>query len=193
MGLLSEGINAVTGAVSTKWKQWYSVEDDRRCRDCLDQTGKIYPIGESMSNILNELPGKILEGVLGMMHLRCRCYIAPMRVIRAGEATLQGKDGADYWIKYQKELPNYYIYYNDLKELGWKTSKAPSKWAPGMMVTGGIYNNYNGHLPSTPGRVWYEADINYVSGRRGTERILYSNDGLIFVTYNHYETFCEIA
>jgi hypothetical protein len=41
-------------------------------------------------------------------------------------------------------------------------------------------------------RIWYEADINYTSGYRGTERILYSNDGLIFVTYDHYQTFYEI-
>ena len=42
------------------------------------------------------------------------------------------------------------------------------------------------------GRVWYEADINYTGGYRNTHRILYSNDGLIFVTYNHYETFYEV-
>ena len=40
--------------------------------------------------------------------------------------------------------------------------------------------------------LWYEADINYTSGYRGTERILYSNDGLVFVTYDHYQTFYEI-
>lgn len=49
--------------------------------------------------------------------------------------------------------------------------------------------NRNGHLPSAPGRVWYEADINYSTGYRGVERILFSNDGLIFVTYDHYQTF----
>ncbi|MBQ1250923.1 MAG: hypothetical protein IIY00_04930 [Clostridia bacterium] len=42
--------------------------------------------------------------------------------------------------------------------------------------------------------MWYEADINYDSkiGYRGTDRILFSNDGLIFVTYDHYHTFKEI-
>ncbi len=43
------------------------------------------------------------------------------------------------------------------------------------------------------GRTWYEADINYSNGKRNKQRILYSNDGLIFVTYDHYETFIEIV
>lgn len=56
-----------------------------------------------------------------------------------------------------------------------------------------IYRNDDGHLPDIAGRIWYEADINYVSGFRGVERILYSNDGLIFITRDHYNTFIEIV
>ena len=47
------------------------------------------------------------------------------------------------------------------------------------MIFGGIYQNKNRHLPAVPNRIWYEADINYEFGYRGTERILFSNDGLI--------------
>ena len=65
--------------------------------------------------------------------------------------------------------------------------------APGRMLTRGRYWNDDGHLPESPGRIWYEADINYKWGYRGNDRILYSNDGLIFVTYNHYKTFIEIV
>ena len=65
--------------------------------------------------------------------------------------------------------------------------------APGKMLAKGIYENRNGHLPSAPNRVWYEADIDYTSGYRGISRIPYSNDGLIFVTYDHYQTFSEIV
>nr|WP_294682284.1 ribonuclease domain-containing protein [uncultured Anaerotignum sp.] len=35
--------------------------------------------------------------------------------------------------------------------------------------------------------------MNYKWGYRGNDRILYSNDGLIFVTYDHYKTFIEIV
>ena len=61
----------------------------------------------------------------------------------------------------------------------------------GMIVD--IYKNREGKLPSAPGRVWHEADINYNKGYRNRERILYSNDGLIFVTYDHYQTFYEMV
>lgn len=61
------------------------------------------------------------------------------------------------------------------------------------MITGGIYKNRNEHLPQSPGRIWYEADINYKTGKRNTQSIVWSNDGLIFVTYDHYDTFYEIV
>ena len=59
-------------------------------------------------------------------------------------------------------------------------------------IGGDIYRNKDGKLPSADGRIWYEADINYTSGKRNEQRILYSDDGLIFVTYDHYKTFYEI-
>ena len=48
-------------------------------------------------------------------------------------------------------------------------------------------------MPHKDGRVWYEADINYKTGKRNTQRIVWSNDGLIFVTYDHYFTFNQIC
>ncbi len=62
---------------------------------------------------------------------------------------------------------------------------------PEKMITKD-YENRNKHLPSKNGRSWCEADINYKVGYRNSERILFSNDGLIFVTYDHYKTFIEI-
>lgn len=56
-----------------------------------------------------------------------------------------------------------------------------------------IYRNKDGKLPMVDGRIWYEADINYTGGMRNSSRILYSNDGLVFVTYNHYFTFNQIC
>ena len=61
------------------------------------------------------------------------------------------------------------------------------------MLTKGVYKNRDQRLPDVPGRIWYEADINYSFGYRNGERILYSNDGLIFATYDHYATFVEIV
>lgn len=60
------------------------------------------------------------------------------------------------------------------------------------MFTGGIYHNHDRRLPDSPGRVWYEADLNYYRGARNSHRIVWSNDGLVFVTYDHYNTFIEV-
>ena len=111
----------------------------------------------------------------------------------AAPATINGLDGADWMLKYEGTLPEYYISKEDLKALGWRNGRAPSDYAPGKMVTGGIYQNRDGHLPHKDGRVWYEADLNYRQGRRNGDRILWSSDGLIFVTYDHYDTFYEIV
>ena len=61
------------------------------------------------------------------------------------------------------------------------------------MIGGDRYYNDDLKLPNVIGRIWYEADINYNKGKRNKQRILYSNDGLIFATYDHYQTFYEIA
>ena len=105
----------------------------------------------------------------------------------------EGKNGADYWMKYYAALPDCYITEEELKNLGWRRGKAPAKFAPGKMVTMGLYQNRNKHLPQIPGRIWFEADLNYYSGRRNGHRLLWSNDGLLFVTYDHYETFLEVV
>ncbi|MDP4119176.1 MAG: ribonuclease domain-containing protein [Bacillota bacterium] len=91
------------------------------------------------------------------------------------------------------KLPGYYITKKIAKQLGWKSFLGNlAQVAPGKMIFGGIHKNKSGRLPQKDGRVWYEADINYESGYRNTQRILFSNDGLIFATYNHYDTFIEI-
>lgn len=116
-----------------------------------------------------------------------------MAAVYAGDGTKSGQDGADWWLKPYGRLPAYYIAEEEAKQLGWKWGKSPSKFAPGRMITMGVYENRNQHLPQAPGRIWYEADINYYSGRRNRHRVLWSNDGLLFVTYDHYNTFMEMV
>ena len=88
----------------------------------------------------------------------------------------------------------YYISKVDAVNAGWVAWQGNlDEILPGKMIGGDVYQNREGKLPATNGRIWYEADINYVSGYRTKERILFSNDGLIFVTYDHYKTFYEIT
>ena len=109
-------------------------------------------------------------------------------------ATNIGYNGADAQLFYLSKLPSYYIDKKQVRKAGWVDWKANlNDVLPGKMIGGDVYKNREGKLPSAPGRVWYEADINYSKGYRNHERILYSNDGLIFVTYDHYQTFYEIT
>jgi guanyl-specific ribonuclease Sa len=64
--------------------------------------------------------------------------------------------------------------------------------APGMSIGGDTFGNREGILPKEKGRKYYECDVNYEGGYRGGERIVYSNDGLIFYTEDHYKSFEQL-
>jgi hypothetical protein len=96
---------------------------------------------------------------------------------------------AAYLNEYGK-LPSNYITKSQARDLGWNSSQGNlEKVAPGKSIGGDSFGNYEGRLPKANGRKYYECDINYDGGYRGSERIVYSNDGLIYYTSDHYETF----
>lgn len=165
---------------SKKWKNWVTLHDEKTCTPCKQNNGKIYEINE----VVNPSPP---------LHKNCRCKIELLKSIFAGEATNKKQDGADWYLKYKGKLPEYYIDRKTATKLGWISWMGNlSKVATDCMLFGGEYLNTNKKLPHQDGRIWYELDINYTSGYRNKQRILYSNDGLMFVTYDHYETFIEI-
>ncbi len=95
---------------------------------------------------------------------------------------------------YRQELPPYYVTKEEAEKQGWiKNAGNLAEVLPGFSVGGNVFHNNEERLPKKNGRVWFEADINYIEGYRNHQRILYSNDGLIFVTYDHYQTFYEIT
>jgi len=61
-----------------------------------------------------------------------------------------------------------------------------------MSIGGDRFGNREGLLPDQEGRVWYECDVNYNGGYRGAERLVYSNDGLIYYTADHYQSFTRL-
>ncbi len=144
---------------SIHWKKWLAHIKLTTCSACLNQNGKIY----SMNDI------NIIEPPL---HPNCRCEIVPMKAVIAGNGTKDDKNGADWWMKYMGKLPDYYISREDLKDLGWREGKSPKKFAPEKMATMGIYRNDDKHLPDSPNRIWYEADINYYAGRLVMEKVI---------------------
>ena len=161
---------------SAKWKNWQAMYIDvKTCEDCRTKHGKIYSFNA--------------ERYQGE-HERCRCFIAPMRTKEVGSATDKGFDGADAWLMYRNRLPDYYVTKEDAKAKGYRRKKNNlADVLPGYMIGGDIFLNDKGKLPYAPNRTWYEADIDYTYGKRNLKRIIYSSDGLIFITEDHYQTF----
>ena len=91
------------------------------------------------------------------------------------------------------KLPSNYITKNEASKLGWVSNEG-NLWdvTDEMSIGGDKFGNYEGLLPKKNGRQWYECDVNYYGGYRGSERILYSNDGLIYYTDDHYESFTQL-
>ena len=91
------------------------------------------------------------------------------------------------------ELPPNYITKSEARKLGWDSSSG-NLWdvAYGCSIGGDTFGNREGRLPEARGRDWYECDVNYHGGYRGSERLLFSSDGLIYYTGDHYQTFDEL-
>lgn len=106
------------------------------------------------------------------------------------------KEEVALYIHTYGKLPSNFISKKEAEELGWKQKQGEAGQlhvaAPGMSIGGSRFGNYEGLLPEADGRKYYECDINYVKGNRGAERIVYSNDGLIFYTGDHYESFEQL-
>ena len=87
-------------------------------------------------------------------------------------------------------LPDNFITKKEAKELGWVSKEGNlAEVAPGMSIGGDYFGNYEGLLPEKSGRDYYECDIDSDGGYRGAKRIVFSNDGLIYYTEDHYESF----
>ncbi len=103
------------------------------------------------------------------------------------------KEVSDY-IRRNHELPDNFITKKEAEALGWVPSQGNLHMvAPGKSIGGDRFGNREGLLPKAESRIWFEADINYEQGARGADRILYSNDGLIYMTTDHYKSFTDIT
>ena len=86
-------------------------------------------------------------------------------------------------------LPQNFITKDQARQAGWSGGSL-EPYCPGMCIGGDRFGNREGLLPKAEGRTWTECDINTLgAGSRGAERIVFSNDGLIYYTGDHYESF----
>ena len=105
-----------------------------------------------------------------------------------GEYT--SKDEVALYIHLYGHLPDNYITKQEAEDLGWDNREGNlDEVAPGKSIGGNRFGNYEGLLPEKNGRKYWECDIDFDGGYRGSKRIIYSNDGLVYYTEDHYKTF----
>jgi RHS repeat-associated protein len=100
-------------------------------------------------------------------------------------------------LKSTGRLPSNYITKSEAMVAGWSPGKSVGSNIPGAQLGGDVFRNADELLPFASGRVWYEADIGLLntikrSKQNGT-RLLYSSDGLMYTTGNHYQSFVKLG
>ncbi|MBR3795374.1 MAG: ribonuclease [Clostridia bacterium] len=97
------------------------------------------------------------------------------------------------YLTFFEELPDNYITKKEAQSLGWESRKG-NLWdvAYGCSIGGDRFGNYEKLLPEKKGRKWTECDIDFEGEYRNGERIVFSTDGLIYYTDDHYESFDKI-
>ncbi|WP_314701897.1 ribonuclease domain-containing protein, partial [Stomatobaculum longum] len=109
------------------------------------------------------------------------------------DGTYTSRDEVALYLHSYGKLPKNFISKKEAEEQGFRFGEGDFGEAfPGMSVGGSRFGNYEGQLPEKSGRRYYECDIDYQGGRRNAKRLVYSNDGLIFYTDDHYKSFTQL-
>ena len=105
------------------------------------------------------------------------------------DGSYTSKEDVALYIHTYGHLPGNFITKKEAQVLGWSGGSL-EPYAPGKCIGGSHFGNYEGLLPEAEGRSYTECDIDTLgAGSRGAKRIVFSNDGLIYYTGDHYESF----
>jgi len=103
------------------------------------------------------------------------------------EKSIDSKEEVALYIHQHGKLPPNYITKSQARKLGWKSGSV-ERYAPGKCIGGDRFMNREGLLPQ--GHTYYECDIDTLgASSRGAKRIVFSDDGLIYYTSDHYASF----
>lgn len=92
------------------------------------------------------------------------------------------------YVKENHRLPDYYITKNEARSLGWNPARENlCEVLPGKAIGGDRFGNREGNLPK--GKKYFEADVNYHCGGRNADRIVFTPDGDVYLTKDHYKSF----
>lgn len=100
------------------------------------------------------------------------------------------KEEVALYIHLYSELPDNYVTKREAEEAGWSGGNVERYTGEGTAIGGSTFGNREGLLPKERGRTYTECDIDTPGkSSRGAKRIVYSNDGLVYYTDDHYESF----
>ena len=100
------------------------------------------------------------------------------------------KEEVALYIHLYERLPENYVTKKEAEEAGWHGGNVERYTGEGTAIGGSRFGNREGLLPEEQGRTYTECDIDTPgSNSRGAKRIVFSNDGLIYYTDDHYESF----
>lgn len=92
------------------------------------------------------------------------------------------------YVKQHHQLPSYYITKNEARQQGWNPAKGNlCEVLPGKAIGGDKFSNREKTLPQ--GEKYFEADVNYHCGGRNADRIIFTKNGDVYLTKNHYKSF----
>ncbi len=137
---------------------------------------------------------RILALLLALLFIFTSCSVnvqknIDVKKIDEAKKYYSKEDVKNYIIIYKK-LPSNFITKKEAKNKGWKKEfRNLSDGLKGMCIGGDKFQNREKKLPIKKGRIYYECDIDYRGGKRNAKRIVFSNDGLIYYTNNHYKSF----
>lgn len=108
------------------------------------------------------------------------------------DGTYNSKEDVSLYLHLYDHLPDNYITKSEAQDLGWSGGSV-EVYAPGCAIGGDRFGNREGLLPKADGRTYYECDIDTIGqSSRGAKRIIFSNDGLIYYTEDHYGSFTQL-
>ncbi|WP_085561807.1 hemagglutinin repeat-containing protein [Burkholderia pseudomallei] len=148
--------------------------------------------GKALTSTVAAVEGAISKAVIGGAE-----NIAAYQGLKLDLQTTQAANEVVDSLRTTGQLPDNYVTKEVAAQQGWQPGKALGNSVPGGQMGGNVFANSTGVLPDAPNRVWYEADIGLSntmsrSNQPGT-RLLYSSDGLLYITSDHYKTAVPIG
>ncbi len=154
------------------------------------ETGAVQPV--SAQNAQSAPEQKTESGGLTLLPSEKESLPEDTERVLDEDGSYTTKEDLALYIHTYGHLPSNFIPKKEAEKAGWSGGSL-EKVLPGMCIGGDYFGNNEGMLPKAKGRKWTECDVNTLGAKsRGPERIVFSNDGLIYYSPDHYESFEQL-